>query len=136
MSQVSHAEREEISPVGHLLMGIAGCLALSCRGVFLKKHLRGINLEVVVTGERTPGPDRGLSAIVVSAIFRGPVTTAEAVAIVEEAKPLCTVTNSVLLTPTLRYEIQAIQPRSFNSIPRYIRPTTADSDSILQMAPR
>jgi uncharacterized OsmC-like protein len=100
----SHAERETLSPVQHLLVGLAGCFALSCQAIFLKKRLKGIGLEVVVTGEKSASPHNRLSAILVSAIFHGDLTSSEAAAVVEEAKP-----SEALLE---RSQIEFMRPRA------------------------
>jgi uncharacterized OsmC-like protein len=107
----SQAERETLSPVQQMLVGLAGCFALSCQAIFLKKRLKGIGLEVVVTAEKSASPNNRLSAILVSAIFHGDLTSSEAAVIVEEAKPLCTVANTVLSASGFAYETRIIRPR-------------------------
>jgi uncharacterized OsmC-like protein len=108
IGQKSQADWQDLSPVQHLLIGVAGCFALSCRAVFLQLKRKDIGLEVVVTGEKAAGPGNRLSTIVVAAIFTGNLTRADEVALLEAAKPMCTVANTLLDGPSIVYQTRTI----------------------------
>jgi uncharacterized OsmC-like protein len=115
----SQAAWEDLSPVQHLLVAVAGCFALSCRAVFLRRRLKDIGLEVVVIAEKAPEPGNRLSSIVVTAIFCGGLTNGDEAAILEEAKPMCTVANTILDSPTIAYQTRTLTKRVAVSGPRH-----------------
>jgi uncharacterized OsmC-like protein len=114
IGQKSQAEWQDLSPVQHLLIGVAGCFALSCRAVFLERRLKDIGLEVVVTGEKAAGEGNRLSSIVVAAIFTGSLSSADEATILDAVKPMCTVANSLLDGPAIVYQTRIIK----NNAPR------------------
>jgi uncharacterized OsmC-like protein len=100
----AQAAWEELSPVQHLLIAMAGCFALSCRAVCIKGGLKPDRFEVVVTAQKAAGPENRLSNVVVSAIFPDGLGDAMVASVVAEAKLLCTVTNTVVGTPPIVYQ--------------------------------
>jgi uncharacterized OsmC-like protein len=77
--------------------------------VLAKRKLSRISFEVVATGEKALASGNRLTAIAVVAIFQSGITESEAVAISEEAKPLCTVTNTILTSTDVVYSARAIK---------------------------
>ncbi len=111
LTQSTPATLDDVSPVQYLLISIASCFALSCRAVLSRRNLRQNCFEVVAVGEkaRAPATESRLTHISVVAIFGGGITEAEAKLITEQAQPLCTVTNTILESPTIQYSSRAIK---------------------------
>ena len=109
LTQTSAATVDNVSPVEHLLIAIAGCFALSCRAVIAKRKLSQVSFEIIASGEKAAAPPNRLAQISVGALFRGSISEPEAVAISEEAKPLCTVSNSFLASPDFIYSSRTIK---------------------------
>ena len=94
-------EPDNLSPVEYLLVSIAGCFALSCFGALRNRQAPPTPVEVTVTGEKAPdGPSR-VGWIALSVVFGGATSQEEASVIAQEAKHLCTVTNTILGEPTI-----------------------------------
>jgi uncharacterized OsmC-like protein len=109
------AAPENLSPIQYLLISIASCFALSCRAELGRRKLSSrIPFEVVVTGDKESGSgDNLLSRISIVAIFGSGITEPLAREITARAKPLCTVTNTLLDSPKIRFKSRALtQPRS------------------------
>jgi uncharacterized OsmC-like protein len=99
---------QELSPVQYLLISVAGCFALSCREELRQRQLHNIPFEVVVMGDKDPGAVRNLlHAISIVTIFGGGITESLAREITSRAKPLCTVTNTLLEPPTIEFRARA-----------------------------
>jgi uncharacterized OsmC-like protein len=111
LTQSAPATVDNVSPVQYLLIAVASCFALSCRAVITQRKLARISFEVVATGEKGPAPTSRLTNIAVVAIFRSGITESEAALIAEQAKPLCTVTNTLLTSPDIQYSSRAIKER-------------------------
>lgn len=109
LMQSAPATVDNVSPVHHLLMAVASCFALSCRAVIAEQKLARICFEVVATGEKHSATPNRLTNIAVVAIFRSGITESEAALIAERAKPMCTVTNTVLASPDILYSSRAIK---------------------------
>jgi uncharacterized OsmC-like protein len=89
---VGGAQAAAISPVEHLLIGAAGCFALSCRAVL--NH--GSSIEVTAIGSKAAAPPSRLARIDLAVRFGSEIDTLQARSIVEKAEKLCTVTNTLL----------------------------------------
>jgi uncharacterized OsmC-like protein len=99
-----------LSPVQYLLISIAGCFALSCREELRRRKLRHISFEVIVMGDKQPGADKNLlHAISIVTIFGDGITESLARELTNRAKPLCTVTNTLLEPPTIEFRSRATQ---------------------------
>jgi len=109
LTQSVPATLDNVSPVEHLLIAVAGCFALSCRSVLLNRGRSRASFEVIATGARGLEAAGGLSHFSVAAIFHGGVSEAEAAAICEEARPLCMVTCTLLDTPTVTFSSRALK---------------------------
>jgi uncharacterized OsmC-like protein len=81
-----------ISPVEHLLIATAGCLALSCRLVLTARS----TVEVTAIGSKAPDPPSRLARIDLAVRFGSEIDAVEAKSIVDKAEKLCTVTNTLL----------------------------------------
>ncbi len=106
---------ENLSPIQYLLISIASCFALSCRAELGRRKLgTRIPFEVVVTGDKESGTaDNLLSRISIVAIFGSAITEPLAREITARAKPLCTVANTLLDSPKIRFKSRALtQPRN------------------------
>jgi uncharacterized OsmC-like protein len=90
------AQAAEISPVEYLLIATAGCLALSCRAVLGDGHGSGSSIEVTALGSKAAEPPSRLERIDLAVRFGSGVEAVEAASIVQRAKKLCTVTNTLL----------------------------------------
>ncbi len=110
LTQSAPATVDDVSPVQYLLISIASCFALSCRAVLGRRRLTRASFEVVAVAEKAASViDNRLSGISVVAIFGDGITEADAALIAEQAKPLCTVTNTVLDSPAIRYGTRAVK---------------------------
>jgi uncharacterized OsmC-like protein len=110
LTQNGSAAGDNVSPVQYLLISIASCFALSCRAVLSRRKLSQVSFEVVTIGEKpVVATESRLSQVSVVAIFGSGITETEAALITEQAKPLCTVTNTILESPTIRYSSRAIK---------------------------
>jgi uncharacterized OsmC-like protein len=109
LTQSAPATVDDVSPVQYLLIAIASCFALSCRAVLAQRKLSRISFEVVATGEKSSGTPNRLANIAVVAIFRSGITESEAALIAGHAKPLCTVTNTILTAPEIQYSSRALK---------------------------
>jgi uncharacterized OsmC-like protein len=77
--------------------------------VIAKRKLSQVSFEIIASGEKAAAPPNRLAQISVVALFRGSISEPEAVAISEEAKPLCTVSNSFLASPDFIYSSRTIK---------------------------
>jgi uncharacterized OsmC-like protein len=111
------AALETLSPVQYLLISIASCFALSCRAELSRRKLANTSFEVVVIGEKEIGAAENLlNAISIVAIFGSGIAEPLAQQIMERAKPLCTVTNTLLDSPNLQFRSRALRQR--RTVPR------------------
>ncbi len=86
---------DKVSPVEYMLISIAGCFALSCRGAMKSRNLPATEVEVIVTGEKAHDPPSRVGRIsLVVALGQG-TSAADVAAILHDAKQLCTVTNTI-----------------------------------------
>jgi uncharacterized OsmC-like protein len=115
LNQTALATIENVSPVEHLLIAVASCFALSCRAVLATRKLPRFAFEVVVSGEQAPDRPCRLKHIAIVAIFRTGVGAAQAAAIAEDARFLCTVANSIQGTPTISVSARSLAPESVSS---------------------
>lgn len=101
LTQTAPATVDNVSPVEYLLIAAGSCFALSCRAVLAGRHLPRVPFEVVATGEKALDSPSRLTSIALVVIFRSAIAASDAVLIAEEAKLLCTVTNTILGSPTV-----------------------------------
>jgi uncharacterized OsmC-like protein len=92
---VGGARAAAISPVEHLLIATAGCLALSCRAVLTGTRGSTTSVEVLALGSKAPEPPSRLARIDITVRFGSEIDPLEARSIVEKAEKLCTVTNTL-----------------------------------------
>lgn len=103
------AAPENLSPIQYLLISIASCFALSCRAELSRRKLKNISFEVVVMGDKEIGSTENLlSPISIVTIFGSGITEPLAREITERAQPLCTVTNTLLESPTIEFKSRAL----------------------------
>ena len=93
---VNGAQAAEISPVEYLLIATAGCLALSCRAVLGDGHGSGSSVEVTALASKAAEPPSRLGRIDLTVRLGSEIDAIEAASIVQKAKKLCTVTNTLL----------------------------------------
>jgi uncharacterized OsmC-like protein len=93
---VNGAQAAEISPVEYLLIATAGCLALSCRAVLGNGQESGSSVEVTALGSKAAEPPSRLERIDLEVRLDSEIGAVEAASIVQKAKKLCTVTNTLL----------------------------------------
>ena len=98
------AQAASISPVEHLLIAAAGCLALSCRAALAGTHRS--RLEVIVLGRKAPEPPSRLARIDIAVRFGSEIDPVEARSIVEKAEKLCTVTNTLLTSVAIETSVR------------------------------
>jgi uncharacterized OsmC-like protein len=104
---VGGAQAAAISPVEYLLIGAAGCLALSCRAVLTDSDESGSSVEVTAIGSKAPEPPSRLARIGLAVRFGNDIDTVEARSIVEKAKKLCTVTNTLLGSVAIEVDLSS-----------------------------
>ena len=103
---------ENLTPIQYLLISIASCFALSCRAEIRRRKLGNLSFEVVVMGDKEAGSTENLlGRISIVAIFGGGIAPPLAREITARAKPLCTVTNTLLDSPKIRFKSRALAPR-------------------------
>ncbi len=96
----------EVSPVEYMLISIAGCFALSCRGAMKSRNLPATEVEVVVTGEKARDPPSRVGRIsLVVALGQG-IDAVDVDAILHDAKQLCTVTNTISGAPSIEVTVR------------------------------
>jgi uncharacterized OsmC-like protein len=103
---------DDVSPVQHLLLAVAGCFALSCRAVLQRRTAPLPRFEVHVSGHKLRGGGNRLSHIAVTAVFPT-LSEAEARITAHEAEALCTVTSTLSGSPALSFTVrsdQAVDP--------------------------
>jgi uncharacterized OsmC-like protein len=103
LTQSAAGTIDDVCPVEHLLMAVAGCFALSCRAILVQRRLSTISLEIVATAAKERSALNQLSKVTVVAIFRGNLSPSEANEISDQARPLCTVSNTVSSFPHIDY---------------------------------
>jgi uncharacterized OsmC-like protein len=110
---------DSISPIQYLLISVASCFALSCRAVLSRRKLSDNSFEVVVIGEKQLAPvENWLSQISVVAIFGSGITESDAILITDQAKPMCTVANTIFESPNILYTSRAVK----GSVPDRMNP--------------
>jgi len=101
---------DSVSPVQYLLIAVASCFALSCRAVLGRRRLTQASFEVVTIGEKQlAAAENRLDQISVVAIFGEGLTEAEAASVIEQAKPLCTVSNTIFDSPNIEYRLRVVK---------------------------
>jgi uncharacterized OsmC-like protein len=83
-----------VSPVEYLLVSIATCFALSCRVALAQRERQGEEFDVSARGSKAANLPSRLSEIELEVVFAGALD-GRAEAVVEHAKRLCTVTNTL-----------------------------------------
>jgi uncharacterized OsmC-like protein len=92
---------EGVSPVEHLLIAVATCFALSCRGAFVARQMRWPAFEVKVTGVKALDLPSRLESVGIEVFFGNDVSSDDAQSLAAAAKKLCTVTNTFAGAPVL-----------------------------------
>ncbi len=108
LTQTAVGTMENVCPVEHLLLAVAGCFALSCRAVIAKRQLPRVRFEVRVSGDKAPAPANRLAYIAVVAVFDDAISEVEALEISAEAKLICTVSNSIVSGPEWSYSARTL----------------------------
>jgi uncharacterized OsmC-like protein len=106
-----------ISPVEHLLIGASGCLALSCLAVLKERRGSATPIEVTATGTKAADPPSRLRLIELAVRFGSEIGEHEAASIVDAAEKLCTVTNTLLGSPTIRIDRSRVPQESPQDLP-------------------
>ena len=101
LQQTTTGSLDGVSPVEFLLISIAGCFALSCCGALKARGFPPTTVEVTVTGEKARDPPSRLGKITMATAFARDISAQDAAAIAQDAKHLCTVTNTILEMPEL-----------------------------------
>lgn len=92
---------DKVSPVEYMLISIAGCFALSCRGAMKSRNLPATEVEVIVTGEKARDPPSRVARITLVVALGQEPGAADIAAILQDAKRLCTVTNTIFGSPSI-----------------------------------
>jgi len=92
---------EGVSPVEHLLIAVATCFALSCRGALVARQMRWPVFEVKVTGVKALDLPSRLESIGIEVAFGNDVSSDDAESLAAAAKQLCTVTNTFAGAPVV-----------------------------------
>ena len=101
---------DDVSPVEYMLIAIAGCFALSCCGALKSRKAPPTAVEVTVTGEKAADAPSRVGRIALAVVFDGGTAPVDAAAIAQEAKHLCTVTNTLFGAPTWEVTAGARRP--------------------------
>ena len=99
LTQSALGSLDNISPVEYLLISIAGCFALSCLGALKARKMPPTAVEVMVTGEKARDSPSRVGRIALAATFAQGLSDQEAVDVANDAKKLCTVTNTIFGVP-------------------------------------
>jgi uncharacterized OsmC-like protein len=91
-----------LSPVEYLLLAASGCLALSIKAAAERLNQPFTSVRVVACGEKATGFPSRLKHIDVEASFATALPSSEANRVLEDAKRLCTVTNTLAGAPPIR----------------------------------
>jgi uncharacterized OsmC-like protein len=87
---------DNVSPVEFLLISAASCFALSVSAVLRARKLSAMTFEVVATGEKALDAPSRLNHIALAVIFGEGIEKSQSTSIADDAKSLCTVTNTIL----------------------------------------
>jgi len=98
-----------LTPVEYLLIGAAGCFAMSLEGARRAQGLGEARFEVTAIGTKAPGSPSRLLALHLVVTIDGPIDVPAFAALVAAAKDLCTVTNTLGATPTVEISSAASQ---------------------------
>ncbi len=90
-----------LTPVEYLLLGAAGCFAMSLEGARRAQGLSAAALVVTAIGTKAPVAPSQLGTLHLIVRIDGPIDAAAFPALVARAKDLCTVTNTLGATPTV-----------------------------------
>jgi len=93
------------TPVEYLLIAVAGCFALSVRAAIAARDGSRPSLEVEAIGEKAADAPSRLGRIDVRVRLVEPVAGIDFGWILEEAKRLCTVTNTLRADPIIAVHI-------------------------------
>ena len=96
------------TPVEYLLISVAGCFALSCRMALAQQHRSVEWFDVVVRGTKAPDAPSRLQSIEIEVVFPAGLA-AEAESIVQHAKRLCTVTNTLSRSSPPQLQVRTAQ---------------------------
>jgi uncharacterized OsmC-like protein len=101
LTQNASATIDGVSPVEFLLISVATCFALSCRAALIPRKLSDAAFEVTAVGTKALDAPSRMNLIEVSVKFGSDIPEAVVAKVAEEAKLMCTVTNTILGTPTV-----------------------------------
>jgi uncharacterized OsmC-like protein len=90
-----------LTPVEYLLLGAAGCFAMSLEGARRAQGLAEAALAVTAIGTKAATAPSQLGALHLVVKIDGPIDAAAFPALLASAKDLCTVTNTLGATPTV-----------------------------------
>jgi len=109
LKQTSIGTLDGVSPVEFLLISIAGCFALSCCGALKARGFPPTAVEVIVTGEKARDAPSRVGKITMATLFARGMSAEDAAAIAQDAKHLCTVTNTLFGIPDLELTARSIK---------------------------
>lgn len=95
---------ETLTPVEYLLVGAAGCYALSLEGARRALSLPAATFEVTAVGTKAEHPPSRLDALQLLVRIEGGIPAGDVASLVSRAKALCTVTNTLGAAPEVRVE--------------------------------
>jgi len=92
------------SPVHYFLVSIAGCFAMSCREALRRRNHPMVDFRVSVGGEKPAEPGNVLGSVWLSVKFEAGVEEGLSRTVVEDAKTICTITNTLKHPPSIQYD--------------------------------
>ncbi len=101
LTQSTLGSLDNISPVEYLLISIAGCFALSCLGALKARKMPPTAVEVTVTGVKARDYPSRVGRITLAVAFAHGLGAQDAVDVANDAKKLCTVTNTIFGMPDI-----------------------------------
>jgi uncharacterized OsmC-like protein len=99
-----------LSPVEYLLLAAAGCLALSIQAAIIGRKRTFSWVRVLAAGEKAADLPSRLHRLELRVAFGEIFEAPEAAVILEEAKRLCTVTNTLGAAPIVDIFLEAANP--------------------------
>jgi uncharacterized OsmC-like protein len=105
---LNHIGPGQVTPVELLLVSIATCFALSCHAAFGLRQQPISAFEVEVGGSKAPQLPSRLAEVRLKVRFAAELPTEEAQRIAVLAKQMCTVTNTLAVTPACALEVTVL----------------------------
>jgi len=106
-SATAPLDSTSLSPVEYLLVAAGGCLAYSIQAAITARHMPFTWVTVNAIGEKAPDNPSRVQHLKLSVSLGEPLTDPNMERVLEDAKRMCTVTNTLGAAPTV--DVQALR---------------------------